>query len=41
MVVGGGSASYLGASIEMRGHAAGIPWILIIARWNSRKITAR
>ena len=24
-VVGGGSASYLGASIEMRGHAAGIP----------------
>src|SRR6476659_5380976 len=25
LVVGGGSASYLGASIEMRGHAAGIP----------------
>jgi len=30
-VVGGGSASYLGASIEMRGHAAGIPWLDIIA----------
>jgi hypothetical protein len=31
VVVGGGSASYLGASVEMRGHAAGIPLTSIIA----------